>query len=54
MIKRWITLFVLVVATVAVLLAAMAGPADAQRILPLIGCDSYLNWPCPGPVLVNP
>jgi hypothetical protein len=54
MIKRWIALFFLVLAAIAILLTAIAEPADARKIPPLIGCDSLLNWPCPGPVLVNP
>jgi len=49
----------LVVLITALLLASgsllsLAAPANAQRVWPLIGCDSLLNWPCPGPVLVNP
>lgn len=35
---------------------ATAQPAQARsiHIPPLIGCDSLINWPCPGPVLVDP
>ena len=46
-------IFAAVIAATA-LLSLFAQPASAQRVWPLIGCDSYLNWPCPGPVLVDP
>jgi hypothetical protein len=43
-----------VIAAVLVSCGLFAGPAGAQRIWPLIGCDSYLDWPWPGPVLAQP
>jgi hypothetical protein len=29
-------------------------PAAAAREIRIIGCDSLLNWPCPGPMPVAP
>jgi hypothetical protein len=41
-------LIVALAVAVAMLLSALATPAEAQK---LIGCDSKLQWPCPGPAL---
>jgi hypothetical protein len=49
MIRRIIAIVAIVLGLLGAL-SAVAPSASAQRIWPLIGCDSYLNWPCPGPV----
>jgi hypothetical protein len=43
---------IVLIAAVAVACGLFAAPASAMK--PLIGCDSVLDWPCPGPVLVQP
>jgi len=50
--KRLFALLVFVSAVAGFLSAAQ--PTQARSIPPLYGCDSLINWPCPGPVLVNP
>ncbi len=52
--RRKLLLAVIALTALAVSFLGTARPADAQRIWPLIGCDSLLQWPCPGPVLVSP
>ena len=51
--RRRVVALVVAVAAALGLLAATATPADAREIR-IIGCDSLLNWPCPGPMPVNP
>lgn len=46
--RRKLARLVMLVACAATALALLAGPASAQK---LIGCNSKLNWPCPGPAL---
>lgn len=49
-IRRPVQLAVLVALVVAAFaaLASLAEPALAQK---LYGCDSLIQWPCPGPAL---
>ena len=52
--RRAVALFIAVAAAFG-LLAAGASPADARGIeIRVIGCDSLLNWPCPGPMPAGP
>ena len=43
-------LIVLMIAVVAMLVLS-AAPAGARQLL---GCDGVIQWPCPGPVLIDP
>lgn len=47
MLSRRLFLVIAVVLAAAAALLAIAEPASAAK---LIGCDSLLNWPCPGPM----
>jgi hypothetical protein len=46
---RRVVAAVVTVAAALALLTAGATPAGAREIR-IIGCDSLLNWPCPGPM----
>jgi len=54
MIRKRLIALIATAALAAGGLLSFATPASAQRIWPLIGCNSFLDWPCPGPVIVNP
>ena len=47
MLRRKIALILALVLVAFGAISAVGQSASAQR---LIGCDSLLNWPCPGPV----
>jgi hypothetical protein len=47
--RRHVVAALFVAAAALGVLTAGAGPADAREIR-IIGCDSLLNWPCPGPM----
>jgi hypothetical protein len=47
---RTLRTFVLA-ALVALVLVLSAAPAGARE---LIGCNGIVQWPCPGPVLIDP
>jgi hypothetical protein len=47
--RRRVVAVLFVIAAALGLLGAGAAPASAREIR-IIGCDSLLNWPCPGPM----
>lgn len=47
MLKKRMLALIFAVVALASALAAAAQPAAAQKLL---GCDSKLQWPCPGPM----
>lgn len=48
--KRLVTILT-IAAIAALMLLATAVPSSAREIL---GCNGIIQWPCPGPVLVDP
>ena len=49
--KRFVIALLVLLAALASLFAG-ASPAGARQLPDkIIGCDSLLEWPCPGPVL---
>lgn len=46
--KKRFTRMAALLAAIVTAIAMTAGPASAQK---LIGCDSKIEWPCPGPAL---
>lgn len=49
--RRRLLAFVIAFVLAAGALLSFAQPAQAKKIWPLVGCDSFLEWPCPGPAL---
>ena len=50
--KRLIALVIATVLAASALLSVFSQPAQAKNIPAIIGCDSLLEWPCPGPVIL--